>query len=133
MVWAGVEDVGQLSLAEVSGLLRFLKLGGTMVVDDAAPESGAFGRSVRRELLRVFLQLLGVARTLHRPGEGVDIDRVGLLDIGQAHEAARLIGRAVDLDVDLHRAGLSQPRAGTRLGERRRSGISAAHAGRRLI
>jgi hypothetical protein len=52
-VWAGSEDVGQLSLAEVSGLLRFLKLGGTLVVDDAAPERGAFGRSVRRELLRV--------------------------------------------------------------------------------
>jgi hypothetical protein len=53
VVWAGAEDVGQLSLAEVSGLLRFLKLGGTMVVDDAAPERGVFGRSVRRELLRV--------------------------------------------------------------------------------
>jgi hypothetical protein len=53
VVWAGAEDVGQLSLAEVSGLLRFLKLGGTMVVDDAAPENGVFGRSVRRELLRV--------------------------------------------------------------------------------
>jgi hypothetical protein len=32
----------------------------------------------RRELLGVFLQLLGVARALHRLGEGVDIDRVGL-------------------------------------------------------
>lgn len=52
-VWSGSDDVGQLSLAEVSGLLRFLKLGGTLVVDDAAPERGAFGRSVRRELLRV--------------------------------------------------------------------------------
>ena len=36
VVWAGAEDVGQLSLAEVSGLLRFLKLGGTMVVPDSA-------------------------------------------------------------------------------------------------
>jgi hypothetical protein len=52
-VWSGAEDVGPLSLAERGGLLRFLKLGGTLVVDDAAPERGVFGRSVRRELLRV--------------------------------------------------------------------------------
>jgi hypothetical protein len=64
----------------------------------------------RRELAGIFLQLLGVAGTLHRLGEGVDIDRVGLLDIGQAHEAARLLGRAVDLDVDLHQPCLSRAR-----------------------
>jgi hypothetical protein len=52
-VWSGSEDVGQLSVAEVSGLLRFLKLGGTLVVDDAAPDRGAFGSSVRREMRRV--------------------------------------------------------------------------------
>lgn len=51
-VWCGTEDVGALSLSEVSGLERFLRLGGTLVVDDSDPISGAFGRSVRRELLR---------------------------------------------------------------------------------
>jgi hypothetical protein len=52
-VWSGSEDVGVLSLAETRGLLRFLRLGGTLVVDDANPGAGAFGRSVRRELSRV--------------------------------------------------------------------------------
>jgi hypothetical protein len=52
-VWAGDTDVGALSLTQIRGLERFLKLGGVLVVDDSAPESGAFSRSVRRELLRV--------------------------------------------------------------------------------
>jgi hypothetical protein len=52
-VWTGREDVGPLSRAELVGLERFLRLGGTLVVDDAEPESGAFGRSARRELARV--------------------------------------------------------------------------------
>jgi hypothetical protein len=51
-VWAGSEDVGALSASEVNGLERFLRLGGTLVVDDADPAVGAFGRSARRELLR---------------------------------------------------------------------------------
>ncbi len=51
-VWSGADDAGALSMSEVSGLERFLRLGGTLVVDDAAPESGAFGRSARREILR---------------------------------------------------------------------------------
>jgi hypothetical protein len=52
VVWSGSEDVGTLSLSEVNGLERFLRLGGMLVVDDAEPASGAFGRSARRELLR---------------------------------------------------------------------------------
>lgn len=51
-VWSGAEDVGALSKSEVSGLERFLRLGGTLVVDDADPDNGAFGRSARREILR---------------------------------------------------------------------------------
>lgn len=52
-VWTGREDVGALSRAELVGFERFLRLGGTLVVDDAEPLSGAFGRSARRELARV--------------------------------------------------------------------------------
>lgn len=52
-LWAGDSDVGSLTAGERRGLAKFLKLGGLLVVDDSAPQSGAFGRSVRRELLRV--------------------------------------------------------------------------------
>jgi hypothetical protein len=53
VVWSGSEDVGSLSASEVRGLERFLRLGGMLVVDDADPGAGAFGRSARRELGRV--------------------------------------------------------------------------------
>ena len=52
-VWTGREDVGPLSRAELVGLERFLRLGGTLVVDDSEPQAGAFGKSARRELARV--------------------------------------------------------------------------------
>jgi hypothetical protein len=52
-LWAGDTDVGALGNAERRQLGKFLKLGGVLVVDDSAPQLGAFGRSVRRELLRV--------------------------------------------------------------------------------
>lgn len=52
-LWAGDSDVGALSPAERRGLSKFLRLGGVLVVDDSAPQQGTFGRSVRRELLRV--------------------------------------------------------------------------------
>jgi hypothetical protein len=52
-VWTGKDDVGPLSRSELVGLERFLRLGGTLVVDDSEPASGAFGRSARRELARV--------------------------------------------------------------------------------
>lgn len=52
-LWAGDQDVGNLSLAERRGLAKFIRLGGVLVVDDSNPQQGAFGRSVRRELLRV--------------------------------------------------------------------------------
>jgi Domain of unknown function (DUF4159) len=52
-IWAGDSDVGSLSLAERRSLSKFIRLGGVLVVDDSEPGQGAFGRSVRRELLRV--------------------------------------------------------------------------------
>ena len=53
VVWSGSDEVGALSASEVRGLERYLRLGGMLVVDDAEPGAGAFGRSVRRELSRV--------------------------------------------------------------------------------
>lgn len=53
VVWAGQGPAKALSEAELRGLERFLKLGGTLVVDDVAPENGEFGRAARRELSRV--------------------------------------------------------------------------------
>ena len=52
-VWAGDASVPSLSSAEVRGLAMFLRLGGMLIVDDADPKRGAFGRSVRAELKRV--------------------------------------------------------------------------------
>jgi hypothetical protein len=52
-IWAGDGDVGALNVAERRGLSKFIRLGGVLVVDDSNPEQGSFGRSVRRELLRV--------------------------------------------------------------------------------
>ncbi|MES1187607.1 MAG: DUF4159 domain-containing protein [Myxococcales bacterium] len=52
-IWAGDADVGSLSVAERRGLAKFIRLGGVLVVDDSDPAQGSFGRSVRRELLRV--------------------------------------------------------------------------------
>ena len=52
-LWAGDADVGSLSVAERRGLAKFIRLGGVLVVDDSNPQQGVFGRSVRRELLRV--------------------------------------------------------------------------------
>jgi hypothetical protein len=52
-LWAGDSDVGSLTLAERRGLAKFIRLGGVLVVDDNDPQRGSFGRSVRRELLRV--------------------------------------------------------------------------------
>lgn len=53
LVWAGDGPISPLTPREVEGLRKFLLIGGIMFVDDAAPESGAFGRDARRELLRV--------------------------------------------------------------------------------
>ncbi len=53
VVWAGKDDIPPLTRAELRGLREYIRLGGVLVVDDSAPESGAFGRAARRELARV--------------------------------------------------------------------------------
>lgn len=55
-IWAGDADVGALSGSELRGLERFFRLGGLLWVDDADPQSGAFGRSARREIARVLAE-----------------------------------------------------------------------------
>ncbi len=52
-IWAGDTDVGSLSSAERRNLAKYIRLGGVLVVDDSDPGSGAFGRSVRRELAKI--------------------------------------------------------------------------------
>lgn len=53
VIWAGASDVPPLTRRELRGLREYVRLGGVLVVDDAEPESGAFGRAARRELQRV--------------------------------------------------------------------------------
>lgn len=51
--WVGEGDIPPLSGPEVRGLQRFIDLGGVLLVDDADPARGAFGRAARREIARV--------------------------------------------------------------------------------
>jgi hypothetical protein len=51
--WSGGSGLSALSSAEISGLRTFLALGGLLVVDDAEPQDGSFGRDARREIGRV--------------------------------------------------------------------------------
>ncbi len=53
VIWAGNRDIPPLTRAELRGLGSYLRLGGVIFVDDSAPESGAFGKAARREMLRV--------------------------------------------------------------------------------
>jgi hypothetical protein len=57
-IWGGESDVPPLTAREISGLRRFLALGGVLLVDDFAPVAseggaGAFSRAARREIARV--------------------------------------------------------------------------------
>jgi hypothetical protein len=54
LYWTGRDEFAPLAEADVLALRRFVEFGGFVFVDDARPESGGFGRSVRRELLRAF-------------------------------------------------------------------------------
>lgn len=51
--WSGTGGLSALGAAEITGLRQFISLGGLLVVDDADPASGSFGRDARRELARV--------------------------------------------------------------------------------
>ncbi len=53
VVWSGADDPAPLQPEELRHLTRYLKLGGMLVVDDAEPSRGAFGRGARRELARL--------------------------------------------------------------------------------
>lgn len=53
LVWQGSAAVEPLSATEVRQLRQYLRMGGMLVVDDRAPQSAAFGSSVKRELRRV--------------------------------------------------------------------------------
>jgi hypothetical protein len=59
--WSGTGGLSALTSAEVAGLRQFLSLGGLLVVDDADPASGTFGRDARRELARVLPDAAPVA------------------------------------------------------------------------
>jgi hypothetical protein len=52
-VWGGEGDVPPLTEREVAGLRRFVTLGGILLVDDFAPETGAFANAAKREMRRV--------------------------------------------------------------------------------
>ncbi len=51
--WSGTAGLSALDKAEIAGLRQFLSLGGLLVVDDADPDAGAFGKDARREIARV--------------------------------------------------------------------------------
>lgn len=53
VIWSGEGAIAPLSSREIEGLRRFLLTGGLLFVDDAAPESGVFGKEARREVGRV--------------------------------------------------------------------------------
>lgn len=59
--WSGSGSLSALSAPEVAGLRQFLGLGGLLVIDDADPAAGAFGRDARRELARVLPDAAPVA------------------------------------------------------------------------
>ncbi len=59
--WSGSSSLSPLASTEINGLKQFFALGGFLVVDDADPESGAFGRDARREIARVIPEIPVVA------------------------------------------------------------------------
>ncbi|MFW6031117.1 MAG: DUF4159 domain-containing protein [Myxococcota bacterium] len=54
LYWSGAEAFPPLSDAEVTGLRRFVELGGFVLIDDASPDHDGFDASIRRTLERAF-------------------------------------------------------------------------------
>ena len=54
LYWSGNAAFDRMSSAEISGLRRFVRFGGFVLIDHASPESSSFDQSVRRELRRAF-------------------------------------------------------------------------------
>jgi hypothetical protein len=59
--FVGDGPVAPLTTSEVGHLRRFFAQGGIVLVDDAAPETGVFGRDARREIARVLPDSLPVS------------------------------------------------------------------------
>ncbi len=57
-IWTGETAVEPLTEREIQNLRRFFSIGGTLFVDEGAPERGAFLPSARRELNRVLTDAL---------------------------------------------------------------------------
>jgi hypothetical protein len=51
--FVGEGPIAPLTASEIGRLRRFFAQGGVLLVDDAAPETGVFGRDARREIERV--------------------------------------------------------------------------------
>ncbi|MGF1468360.1 MAG: DUF4159 domain-containing protein [Sandaracinaceae bacterium] len=70
LYWSGDQAFGPLSDGERAGLRRFVRFGGFVLIDDAAPDGSGFDRSVRRELDQAFprrrLTPLGPGHTVFR-------------------------------------------------------------------
>jgi hypothetical protein len=61
LYWSGTGGLSALTNAELAGLRQFFALRGFLVVDDADPDSGAFGKDARREIARVLPDAAPVA------------------------------------------------------------------------
>ncbi len=61
LYWSGTGGLSPLGSQELAGLRQFFALRGFLVVDDADPDSGAFGKDARREIARVLPDAAPVA------------------------------------------------------------------------
>lgn len=61
VIWSEEADPGALTPSERRGLEVFLRLGGMVIVDDAAPKSGDFSAAAKRELRRILPESPAVA------------------------------------------------------------------------
>jgi hypothetical protein len=54
LYWSGAESFEPLSDAEITGLRRFVRFGGAVLIDDASDGQSGFDRSIRRAVRRAF-------------------------------------------------------------------------------